>query len=113
MTISEWQVKVDSWIKKYGVRYFDEMTNTLLLNEEVGELSRLVARQYGEQSFKKETPPEEIKLQIADEMSDILFVVSCLANQMDIDLTKAIHQNFQKKSKRDATRHLENEKLKS
>ena len=113
MTISEWQNNVDSWIKKYGVRYFDEMTNTLLLNEEVGELSRLVARQYGEQSFKKEITPQEIKHQIADEMSDILFVISCLANQMDIDLTKAIHENFEKKSNRDATRHLENEKLKS
>ena len=112
MTISEWQEKVDSWIKKYGVRYFDEMTNTLLLNEEVGELSRLVARQYGEQSFKKETTPQAVKQKIADEMSDILFVVSCLANQMDIDLTTAIHKNFEKKSQRDSKRHLENEKLK-
>lgn len=113
MTISEWQINVDSWIKKYGVRYFDVTTNTLLLNEEVGEFSRLIARQYGEQSFKKRISSEEIKRKISDEMADILFVISCLANQMDIDLTDAINQNFEKKSKRDSKRHLENDKLKS
>ncbi len=111
MEISEWQSKVDSWIKEYGVRYFDVMTNTLLLNEEVGELSRLVARAYGEQSFKQEIPKQEIKKRLADEMSDVIFVVSCLANQLEIDLTKSLKENLEKKTKRDSTRHIQNPKL--
>jgi len=111
MEISEWQSQVDLWIKEYGVRYFNVMTNTLLLNEEVGEFSRLVARAYGEQSFKEEMPKQEIKKNLADEMSDIIFVVTCLANQLDIDLTKALNKNLQKKTKRDSTRHTQNPKL--
>ena len=85
MKVSELQTSVDQWIKKYGVRYFDEMTNTLLLSEEVGEFSRLIARQYGEQSFKNLKTTAEVKDDIADEMSDILFVLVCLANQMDVE----------------------------
>ena len=111
MEISEWQSKVDSWIKEYGVRYFDVMTNTLLLNEEVGEFSRLVARAHGEQSFKQEISKQEIKKRLADEMSDVIFVVSCLANQLDIDLTEALKENLEKKTKRDSTRHMQNPKL--
>lgn len=112
MEIKDFQSKVDLWIKQYGVRYFDEMTNTLLLTEEVGELSRLMARQYGEQSFKVPISKETVKTKIADEMADILFVLTCLANQMDIDLEKVIETNFDKKTKRDNIRHKENDKLK-
>ena len=110
-TIAQLQKDVDTWIKKFGVRYFDEMTNLALLMEEVGELSRLVARNSGEQSFKPGKEPEHIKHSIANEMADVLFVLTCLANQMDIDLEQAIHQNFEKKSHRDSTRHHENQKL--
>jgi NTP pyrophosphatase (non-canonical NTP hydrolase) len=111
MTIREYQDKVDNWINTIGVRYFDEKTNTILLMEELGELSRLIARKYGEQSFKQ--PLKEIKLEkkISDEMADILFVISCLANQMNIDLTEAIKLNFEKKTRRDKTRHTNNDKL--
>ena len=112
MTIKEWQTKVDSWIKEYGVRYFDVTTNTLLLAEEVGEFSRLIARKYGEQSFKKKRTPEEIKKEIQDEIGDILFVITCLSNQMDVDLEKVLEQNISKKTTRDQTRHLTNPKLK-
>ena len=112
MTLKELQTDTDTWIKTYGVRYFSELTNMTLLTEEIGELARLVSRQYGEQSFKKEVSAEEVKKNIADEMADILFVLTCLANQMDVDLTSAMQANFEKKTKRDATRHLSNDKLK-
>lgn len=112
MTIKSWQVKVDVWIKEFGVRYFDVKTNALLLSEEVGELSRLIARSHGEQSFKKETSQEEIKKRIAEEMADILFVTTCLANQLDIDLTEELEKNMLKKTNRDNTRHHNNPKLK-
>lgn len=112
MKISEAQQLIDEWIKKYGVRYFNELTNTVILSEEVGELSRLIARKYGEQSFKKEMTDGEIKEKIADEMSDIIFVVMCLANQMDIDLEGAINKNILKKTTRDHDRHKQNQKLK-
>ena len=110
MSIQEYQDSVDDWIKKIGVRYFNEMTNTLILQEEVGEFSRLVARIYGEQSFKKKEvrDPEEM---LADELADIMFVTTCLANQMGIDLEKAIKTNLEKKSARDKDRHMNNPKL--
>lgn len=113
MSIKQFQADTDKWIKSYGVRYFNELTNMAMLTEEVGELARLVARTYGEQSFKKPLSETEKKAAIADEMADIIFVVSCLANQMDIDLEEAIKINFQKKTSRDANRHLNNEKLHS
>ena len=112
MKISEWQKEVDEWIHNHGVRYFEVKTNTLLLTEEVGEFTRLIARKYGEQSFKHEISNEEVKNKIAEEMSDILFVLTCLANQMDIDLTHELRRNILKKTRRDAQRHLKNEKLK-
>ncbi len=111
MTIKEMQTQTDDWIREYGVRYFNELTNMAVLTEEVGELARLMARQYGEQSFKTSMNKEEIKEAIADELSDVMFVVICLANQMDIDLEKAIEKNFKKKTGRDATRHQDNSKL--
>ena len=111
MTIKEWQDDVDSWINTIGVRYFNEMTNTLVLQEEVGEFSRLVARIYGEQSFKKEISVEEQKAQLEDELADILFVTTCLANQMGIDLSSALKRNMEKKSTRDQNRHRQNKKL--
>lgn len=111
MEIKELQQRVDNWIKQYGVRYFDEKTNMLILVEEVGELSRYISRKYGEQSFKK--PEEEINASrhIADEMADILFTAVCLANQMGIDLEEAIHNNLDKKTSRDANRHKTNKKI--
>ena len=112
MDIKEYQNKVDQWIKDFGVRYFDEKTNMILLVEEVGELSRLVARQYGEQSFKGEQPSSlDIKSKLGDEMADILFVLTCLANQMDINLEDSLVQNFEKKTNRDKDRHKNNPKL--
>ena len=111
MEIKTLQKKVDNWIKNYGVRYFDEMTNLALLIEETGELARLIARKYGEQSFKKQISDEEIQKNIADEMADILFVLTCLANQMDIDIETAIKENFEKKTSRDNLRHKNNPKL--
>ena len=111
MTINELQVNVDNWINKYGVRYFNVLTNNILLMEEVGELSRLIARTYGEQSFKERIEQKERKKKIADELADIIFVVICLANQQGIDLTDAIHKNFLKKSSRDINRHYGNSKL--
>lgn len=111
MKIKKLQKSVDKWIKEYGVRYFDEKTNMILLMEETGELSRLIARKYGEQSFKTPIDDKEIKTKIADEMADIIFVLTCLANQMDIDLEKAIALNFDKKTKRDHLRHKSNVKL--
>ncbi len=107
MKISEAQHLVDQWIKKYGVRYFNELTNLAILMEEVGEFSRLMARTYGEQSFKESDKGKEI----SDEMADILFVLICLANQMGIDLEAGLKKNLDKKTQRDSTRHQENEKL--
>ncbi len=107
MTIQEAQQIVDKWIKTTGVRYFNELTNTAMLMEEVGEVARIMARQYGEQSFKKSD--EEVNL--ADEMADVLFVLICLANQTGIDLTEALEKNLDKKTNRDADRHKNNEKL--
>lgn len=107
MTIKQAQYKVDQWIKKYGVRYFSELTNTALLMEEVGEVARIMAREYGEQSKKK----SDNKKVLADEMADVLFVLICLANQTGIDLEKALEKNLEKKTKRDKTRHRTNKKL--
>lgn len=107
MTIEEAQKTVDQWIKTYGVRYFSELTNMAILTEEVGELARVMARKYGEQSFK----PGE-KDNIADEMADILWVLICLANQTGVNLTDALRANIDKKTVRDKERHLKNEKLK-
>ena len=107
------QLQVEEWIKSYGVRYFSEMTNTLLLMEEVGELARLIARKYGDQSFKITESNSDIQLQIGDELSDILFIAFCLSNQLDIDLDEAFKKNLHKKTSRDHKRHLENPKLKN
>ena len=111
MNINELQKSVDDWINKYGIRYFNELTNTVILSEEVGEFSRLIARKYGEQSFKNETSDEEVKSMISDELADIIFVLVCLANQMDISLEDAIQKNLQKKTQRDQDRHKHNKKL--
>ena len=108
MTINEAQQKVDEWIKTIGVRYFSELTNMTILTEEVGELARIMARTYGDQSFKK----SDLEKNLPDEMADILWVLICLANQTGVNLTEALHNNFEKKTNRDANRHLENEKLK-
>ncbi|MBR0452793.1 MAG: nucleotide pyrophosphohydrolase [Bacteroidales bacterium] len=107
MTLEAIQKEVDKWIKEYGVRYFNELTNMVLLSEEVGELARIVARKYGEQSFKK----GEEKDNLADEMVDILWVLVCLANQTGVNLTEAFEANLAKKTQRDNKRHLENKKL--
>jgi len=107
MTIEEAQQQVDTWIKTAGVRYFNELTNLGILMEEVGELSRLMVRIYGEQSFKESDKGKEI----ADEMADILWVLICLANQTGVDLTSALKNNFEKKNIRDADRHKQNDKL--
>ncbi|MEO5943809.1 MAG: nucleotide pyrophosphohydrolase [Ferruginibacter sp.] len=108
MTIEQAQQKVDNWIKTTGVRYFSELTNLGILMEEVGELSRLMVRKYGEQSFKETDKGKEL----ADEMADVLWVLICLANQTGVNLTDALEKNFEKKSTRDATRHQQNPKLK-
>lgn len=112
LTIKEAQKTVDEWINTIGIRYYNELTNTAILTEEVGEVARLMARLYGEQSFKTKeqevTAPEDL----ADEMADVLFVLICLANQTGIDLTDALAKNLQKKTKRDTERHANNEKLK-
>lgn len=108
MEIKEAQHLVDKWIKTTGIRYFNELTNTAILMEEVGEVARIMARQYGEQSFKK----SDTEFNLADEMADVLFVLICLANQTGIDLTDALEKNMEKKSIRDADRHKNNEKLK-
>jgi NTP pyrophosphatase (non-canonical NTP hydrolase) len=108
MTIAEWQIAVDNWIKTIGVRYFDPLTNMALLTEEVGEVARIIARTHGEQSSKI----SDLNKNLADELADVIFVVSCLANQNNIDLTEALEKNLNKKTKRDADRHLNNEKLK-
>lgn len=112
MNLKQLQDEVDAWIKEYGVRYFDPMTNMAILTEEVGELARVMSRTYGEQSWKEAISSEEESKRLADEMADVLWVLSCLANQTSIDLSDAIHRNFQKKLQRDSTRHLSNDKLK-
>jgi NTP pyrophosphatase (non-canonical NTP hydrolase) len=103
------QEKVDTWIRTYGVRYFNELTNTAILMEEVGELARIMARKYGEQSFK----PGDKEINLADEMADVLWVLLCLANQTGIDLEEAFRANMKKKSRRDKERHKNNKKLSS
>ena len=108
MTIEAAQKLIDEWINTTGVRYFNELTNTALLMEEVGEVARIMARNYGEQSFKK----SDETINLGDEMADVLFVLMCLANQCDINLQDALIKNLEKKNKRDATRHLNNPKLK-
>ncbi len=108
MTIEEAQKVVDEWIKTHGVRYFNELTNMAILTEEVGELARIIARQYGEQSFKESDKDRDL----GDEMADVLWVLLCLANQTGVDLTKALEKNLEKKSIRDKDRHKNNEKLK-
>ncbi|KUG06797.1 nucleotide pyrophosphohydrolase [Solirubrum puertoriconensis] len=108
MTIEEAQQTVDQWIQTTGVRYFNELTNMAMLTEEVGEVARIIARQYGEQSFK---PSDRDKV-LADELADVLFVVICLANQTGVNLTEALQRNLEKKTQRDADRHKQNEKLK-
>ena len=107
MTIEEAQQTVDQWITTTGVRYFNELTNLAMLTEEVGEVARIIARQYGEQSFKASDRDKVL----ADELADVLFVVICLANQTGVNLTDALLRNLDKKTQRDATRHRENEKL--
>ncbi len=107
MTIEEAQAEVDQWINTKGVRYFNELTNMTILTEEVGELARIMARRFGEQSFKG----SEAELDMANEMADILWVLICLANQTGVDLTEAFKKNMEKKSKRDASRHKDNKKL--
>ncbi len=108
MTIEEAQQHVDNWIKTIGVRYFSELTNMAILSEEVGELARIMARTYGDQSFKQ----TDAEKNLADEMADVLWVLICLANQTGVDLTEALQKNFEKKNNRDADRHRNNEKLK-
>lgn len=108
ITIREAQQLVDQWIKQYGVRYFSELTNMACLTEEVGELARIMARMYGDQSFKQGEEQDP-----ADEMADVLWVLMCLANQTGVDLTEALRKNLEKKTSRDKTRHINNEKLKS
>ena len=112
MTIKEAQTTVDEWINTIGIRYYNELTNTAVLMEEVGEVARLMARIYGEQSFKKKEQADTAKADLGDEMADVLFVLICLANQTGIDLTTALTKNLEKKTKRDKDRHANNEKLK-
>ena len=106
MSIQQLQQQIDDWIKQYGVRYFSELTNMAILTEEVGEVARIIARKYGEQSFKKSDNSD-----LGEELADVLFVVLCIANQTNIDLQKAFEEKIKLKSKRDANRHLNNPKL--
>ena len=108
MTIEQAQKQVDDWIQKYGVRYFNELTNMAILTEEVGEVARIISRKYGEQSFKE----SESEKQLANELADVLWVLICIANQTNVNLTDAFERNIQKKTLRDRERHLKNEKLK-
>jgi NTP pyrophosphatase (non-canonical NTP hydrolase) len=108
MTIQEAQDNVDKWIKEYGVRYFTELTNMTILTEEIGELARIMARTYGDQSFKK----TDLSKNLSEEMADVLWVLICLANQTGVDLTKALTDSFDKKTNRDKDRHKNNDKLK-
>ena len=107
VTLREAQLRVDEWIKTYGVRYFNELTNMAILTEEVGEVARLIARIYGEQSFKESDKQKDL----GDEMADVLWVLICLANQTGIDLTAVFEKNLQKKTNRDKERHINNQKL--
>lgn len=107
MTIKQAQTTIDTWIKTTGVRYFNELTNMAMLTEEVGEVARIIARKYGEQSFKESDKEKEL----SDELADVLFVLICIANQTGVDLTEALEKNLEKKTNRDGTRHQENEKL--
>jgi NTP pyrophosphatase (non-canonical NTP hydrolase) len=107
MTLKEAQKVVDDWIKEYGVRYFDELTNTAMLMEEVGEVARIMARRYGEQSEKESDKDKDL----GDELADVLFILICLANQTGIDLEEAVRKNLDKKTQRDHLRHKNNEKL--
>lgn len=107
MTLEFAQKTVDDWIKKHGVRYFNELTNMAMLTEEVGEVARIISREYGEQSYKKDAKKSEL----GDELADVLFVLICLANQTGIDLTEALAKNLEKKTKRDINRHQNNSKL--
>ncbi len=108
LSLTDWQEEVDKWIKSYGVRYFSELTNMAVLTEEVGELARIMARKYGDQSFKE----SEKNADLGDEMADVLWVLICLANQTGVDLQDAMKKNMDKKTKRDADRHNQNDKLK-
>src|SRR5476651_1703338 len=108
MTLQQAQITVDNWIKTTGIRYFNELTNTAILMEEVGEVARIMARQYGEQSFKK----SDTEVNLGDELADVLFVLICLANQTGVDLTDALQKNIEKKSIRDGERHKNNNKIK-
>lgn len=108
MTLADAQQTVDQWIKTVGVRYFSELTNTAILMEEVGEVARIMARTYGDQSFKQ----ADLAKDLGDEMADVLFVLICLANQCNVNLTEALQRNLEKKTKRDAERHKNNPKLK-
>jgi len=107
MTLKQAQQKVDAWIKKYGVRYFSELTNMAILTEEVGEVARIISRKYGDQSFKKSDSEKKLE----DELADVLFVLICIANQTGTDLTDALKKNLAKKTSRDKNRHLRNKKL--
>ena len=111
MEIKEAQIQVDHWIKKYGVKYFSELTNMAILTEEVGELARIISRKYGEQSFKDSEEELNSKEQLADEMADVLWVLICMANQTDVNLEDAFRKNIEKKTQRDDKRHLNNQKL--
>jgi NTP pyrophosphatase (non-canonical NTP hydrolase) len=108
MTIEQAQQVVDNWIKTVGVRYYSELTNMAILTEEVGEVARIIARKYGEQSFKE----SDMNKELSDELADVLFVVICLANQTGVDLTQALQKNIDKKTQRDSERHANNDKLK-
>jgi len=112
MTIKTAQKEVDNWIQTIGIRYYNELTNMAILTEEVGEVARLMARIYGEQSFKRKEDEVNAKEKLGDEMADVLFVLICLANQTGIDLTEALNKNLIKKSIRDKARHANNDKLK-
>lgn len=108
MTLEEAQLSIDNWIKEYGVRYFNELTNMAILTEEVGEVARIMARKYGEQSFKE----SDMDKNLSDELADVLFVLICIANQTGVNLTEAFEKNLAKKTTRDADRHKQNDKLK-
>lgn len=108
MTLEQAQLSIDNWIKEYGVRYFNELTNMAILTEEVGEVARIIARKYGEQSFKE----SDMDKNLSDELADVLFVLICIANQTGVNLTEAFEKNLAKKTTRDADRHKQNDKLK-
>lgn len=111
MTIQQLQVQVDQWIKTIGVRYFSELTNMAILTEEVGELARVMSRTYGEQSWKEDISIEQQREKLADELADVLWVITCLANQTGVNMTQAIQKNIEKKTSRDLDRHKGNSKL--